>query len=1023
MTETTNYKGISFESSISNNEYLCNSYIESTSICTAVSNETSLNSLVCGEYVEADNVDGIYNHTFAALTDNNCSYGWTLTAANGPTDISNNEVCNCGNYDDNLVEYSYIRPCSNENNSPEWGGFDLTTTTTETQCETGISQELSITCSADTCDTADACLFDFKRLIDEGADNCDKGQTRPYYSRGIVSSLAICLLTHYNTLTECCQEGIKASYIENEEFTCNAVGSIASSGPQSQICAIRETCDNECNELCYENINGNCGKALSSKHCINEWNDNNSTQLLECLEDLTNSISTQCCDNNYLENAYDRDCPIAQPYFYSTSTNSYDYSLCTQKQINDTGCYNEDSSTPDLLLCLIDNKDLIQTDTCCYDFVDQSEPKFILTHDCQGDALSFGYESAWDLTNEDLAALGKFIWDNDNTPSQLSYACSESLQYCHNDGTFPTTMEGDTAIISCPYGYTGNRTRECKTLQVTSSDTIVAWGEPDESECKQIYCPEFTDEAGQLFNKTEVGKVRFYFGDFRTVTDDVLFDKCLQLSFALGYTQRYCYLNESNLPEWGDAQKACKGFYTQWDETDEIKGAYCDNTIETSLIRTYNAYEDYTQQTARIEACQDECLLFSTNCLGYLYYPEEGYCDLYDMCDLKEYTDNELNNLGYNETTQPVFTYNTLTLDQYAATVCTETAGAAANLKAYEAWSRSGIPVAECFSSTLYVYFVNPTGGTLYRDKILFNDISYLYDDESYRFADLAIESSYNSFAVRDIDDDTVAVDLILDVRDLLKKWKKDKIHVIPGGLLFDLFSQYVGVEESLVLNLLFVSIAVVITGFTFLLNWWAVVIMLLCNAAMIIEVYGFVEWLGLRVNGVLVLNIVIAVGLTMEFTAHIGRAFVLTKATKSDHEHGIGLPFSTNGQIRMKKMYREMFNPVTMGAITTFLGVLPISLAEFPYFRQYYFVLYVVIVLFGWLNGVIFQPIFLSLLPPEPFDESDILDEHDKEKEEPLNQSNNDEEAGAVIQSNDGDGDKDTNTTGTSNDDQKTGE
>merc|ERR1712039_1140777 len=55
-------------------------------------------------------------------------------------------------------------------------------------------------------------------------------------------------------------------------------------------------------------------------------------------------------------------------------------------------------------------------------------------------------------------------------------------------------------------------------------------------------------------------------------------------------------------------------------------------------------------------------------------------------------------------------------------------------------------------------------------------------------------------------------------------------------------------------------------------------------------------------------------------------------------------------------------------GALTTLIGVAPIAAAQFPYFRQYYFSLYVMIVLFGWLNGVIFQVVLLSFFPPRSF-------------------------------------------------------
>jgi len=62
------------------------------------------------------------------------------------------------------------------------------------------------------------------------------------------------------------------------------------------------------------------------------------------------------------------------------------------------------------------------------------------------------------------------------------------------------------------------------------------------------------------------------------------------------------------------------------------------------------------------------------------------------------------------------------------------------------------------------------------------------------------------------------------------------------------------------------------------------------------------------------------------------------------------------------------MFSAVSLGALTTFIGILPIVGSTFPYFTEYYFVLYLLILTFGWFNGVIFQPVFLSWFPPTTF-------------------------------------------------------
>jgi predicted RND superfamily exporter protein len=254
----------------------------------------------------------------------------------------------------------------------------------------------------------------------------------------------------------------------------------------------------------------------------------------------------------------------------------------------------------------------------------------------------------------------------------------------------------------------------------------------------------------------------------------------------------------------------------------------------------------------------------------------------------------------------------------------------------------------------------------LSRDDIIVNDQSYLYELSQTAFTNLQLVTSSSTLVLQNIKDDTDAVRYIRNVRKFLHdNFEKDGMYVVPSGLVISLYTQYVGVKHYMGVNLGYVSITIIITGIIFLLHPVAVLLVCLCDFAMLLEVYGFSDWVGLRINGVMALNIIIAVGLSMEFTAHMARAYMLAMALPGEK---VGLPGATEAQIRLKKAYREMFTPVTLGAITTILGVAPISAATFPYFRQYYFVLYVFIVMFGWVNGVIFLPIMLSLMNPHPW-------------------------------------------------------
>jgi len=252
-------------------------------------------------------------------------------------------------------------------------------------------------------------------------------------------------------------------------------------------------------------------------------------------------------------------------------------------------------------------------------------------------------------------------------------------------------------------------------------------------------------------------------------------------------------------------------------------------------------------------------------------------------------------------------------------------------------------------------YYMDPLGGVMNQDAIEF---TVPYGDIS--IDNTQIVTTKNVFTIKDMVTDRDAVDIIQATRKRLDEWKEDGFGVIPGGFVVLFYSQYIGVQGYMVTNLILVTIAVIGVGFVFLLNPIAVFVCVCCNIMMIVEVYGFSHYVGLRINGVLVLNIVVAIGLTMEFTAHIGRAYVL-----STHSGTISL---SEGQTRMKQTLQEMFAPVTLGAITTIIGIAPVSAANFPYFKLYYFNLYVIIVVFGWLNGVIFQPILLSFYPPKSF-------------------------------------------------------
>eukprot|EP01084_Bolivina_argentea_P178417 308406_1 len=125
----------------------------------------------------------------------------------------------------------------------------------------------------------------------------------------------------------------------------------------------------------------------------------------------------------------------------------------------------------------------------------------------------------------------------------------------------------------------------------------------------------------------------------------------------------------------------------------------------------------------------------------------------------------------------------------------------------WQSWNINGIPSTECFNASLWYYFT--TFGVLNQDKIIFNNRTLLYDSNiGYKY--LSIISTYNSFIMNNNNDDDIAVENLLDLRHyVVNNNNNDRICIIPGGLLIDLFSQYIGVREQLLSNLVWVCICV----------------------------------------------------------------------------------------------------------------------------------------------------------------------------------------------------------------------
>merc|ERR1712154_257860 len=175
-----------------------------------------------------------------------------------------------------------------------------------------------------------------------------------------------------------------------------------------------------------------------------------------------------------------------------------------------------------------------------------------------------------------------------------------------------------------------------------------------------------------------------------------------------------------------------------------------------------------------------------------------------------------------------------------------------------------------------------------------------------------------------------------------------DDIFAFTFAMLF--WEQYAVIAEEFYRNLILAIIVVFGIALILIPKLSAALLVIFTVVCTIVDVLGFMWLWGLTIDSVTVCYTVIAIGLAVDYSAHIGEAFVLspkpTKAEKVvDALHGVGA---------------SVFN----GAFSTFLAVAAMAASQTYVFRVF-FRQFFLVTLIGSIHGLIVLPALLSILGP----------------------------------------------------------
>lgn len=162
----------------------------------------------------------------------------------------------------------------------------------------------------------------------------------------------------------------------------------------------------------------------------------------------------------------------------------------------------------------------------------------------------------------------------------------------------------------------------------------------------------------------------------------------------------------------------------------------------------------------------------------------------------------------------------------------------------------------------------------------------------------------------------------------------------------FIYFDQYAAIIENTVRNVMIASTAMFIVSLLLIPHPVCSLWVTFAIASVIVGVTGFMAFWNVNLDSISMINLVICIGFSFDFSAHISYAFVS----------------STEPSVN-KKSIEALYMlgyPVLQSAISTIIGVCVLSAAKAYIFRTFFKIMFLVM-FFGAAHGLIFIPVFLT--------------------------------------------------------------
>lgn len=187
-------------------------------------------------------------------------------------------------------------------------------------------------------------------------------------------------------------------------------------------------------------------------------------------------------------------------------------------------------------------------------------------------------------------------------------------------------------------------------------------------------------------------------------------------------------------------------------------------------------------------------------------------------------------------------------------------------------------------------------------------------------------------------------------VRELRKICSSSSLNATVFHPYFIYFDQFELVRPTSISNMVYGALTMVVVSFIFIPNIACSLWVGFCIFSIEIGVVGYMALWGVNLDSISMINLVMCLGFSVDFTAHICYAYMSSKNKRPEE--------------RVKECLYSLGWPIVQGATSTILGLLALLLAG-TYIFLVFFKMVFLVILFGAMHGLFLLPVLLSICGP----------------------------------------------------------